>query len=618
MPGMMAFRFGPVLALLLTAACAPTAPELRPDTPGEDPALAAATALSQAGQHAEAARAYLALVQQKPDQAALLRILAAEAWLEAGDDTAAAESLRNIDTTSLELSERARLDLARAELAMMRGRLANAGWLLAASAEHLTPELTERHAELERRLAQLEAQPARASVNALLEAIDSGHFEPEMSLALLIEHPLAELETTLLDVAGHTEAMPWFDLVISAREVLLDDDRLDEALAAWQRRWPDAAFDAAAARRWIAAWRQTRPLPERIAVMLPDRNSPLHAPGQAVREGLLAGWLALPPTRRPRLEFHALPAAEGAVIPVWFDARETGADFLIGPLDRRHVNTLWAMPDAGLIPTLLLNRPDRTDDLPFGSLNTLALPPEEEAEMLAIEALATGHRRAVILAQYSDWGERVARAFSETFTLGGGTVVEDRIYDPAASDHSYLLRDALQVDRSEARIARLQRIIGDELEAVEQRRTDIDLIFLAARASDGRQIRPQLNFFGAADITVMAPSYIVDGAPEPGRDGDLDGIVTPLPPWFIDTTAAGALRQRALTLFPELDNATLSRLHALGRDAMALVPWLDLMQADPALYLPGMLGRLNLADGVHIQRQVRPVQIRSGRAQPWP
>ncbi|HSH27774.1 MAG TPA: penicillin-binding protein activator [Wenzhouxiangella sp.] len=227
-----------------------------------------------------------------------------------------------------------------------------------------------------------------------------------------------------------------------------------------------------------------------------------------------------------------------------------------------------------------------------------------------------GGRRALVLSQYSDWGERVAGAFIDTFTLGGGQVVADRIYDPEIPDHSTLLREMLEIDRSRARINRVAGLLDGEVESEAQRRSDIDVIFLGARASDGRLLRPQLEFFDAGDLTLMATSYIVDGAPRPERDRDLDGITTPMPPWFLDFTTAGAVRERAASLYAGLDNATLSRLHALGRDAIALVPWLSMMRADPTLALPGMMGELSLPDDHVIERNLPVVRIEGGRARP--
>jgi uncharacterized protein len=275
------------------------------------------------------------------------------------------------------------------------------------------------------------------------------------------------------------------------------------------------------------------------------------------------------------------------------------------------------LPDPGL-PMLMLNHPsERPDDSDaFGLVHAIGLLPEEEAELAAVQALVLGQRRALVLAQNTDWGRRVAGAFTETFELGGGQVLSKADYSASQVDHSSLLETLLELDRSAQRAARIARTLGEEVEAEPQRRTDADFIFLAARAEDGLLIRPQLRFFGAGDVPIMAISQILPGAPDPRRDEDLEGIVLPLPPWFIDGTPAGEQRRRAERLYSALDNPTLSRLHALGHDALSLTPWLDLMRRDPELYLAGLSGRLRLPENGRVERDLPFIRLVNGRAVP--
>jgi hypothetical protein len=604
-----------VVALL--AGCAPSGPGVRPGD-GADADLARIEAMLAEGDYEAAALAFEQEALTRPLRGERLLIRAAEAWLAADRLDEAELALGRIDTATLDDRDLVRLDLAQAELAMRRGDLANAGWLLASTADRLPAALEARHQALESRLLELESRPVRGALAALQDAVAEPDFSGETALALMLEFPVSELERVLYQVGNQPRLLPWLDLVISAREHLLDDPALEAALASWERRWPDLGYNAVEARRWIAAWRQTRELPAQITVLLPAADTALHRPGEALREGLVAGWLRLPPGQRPRLDFRYVGPDPGDVLAAWFDAREQGTDLLIGPLDRAKAQALAELPDAGVVPTLLLNLPEEPGRLAEsgGEIAALALPPETEAELAAIHALATGHRRALVLSQYSDWGERVAEAFIDTFILGGGQVLADRIYDPALPDHSTLLREMLEVDRSESRIDRIAGLLDGEVESVAQRRSDIDVIFLGARASDGRLIRPQLEFFDAGDLTIMATSYIVDGAPRAERDRDLDGVTTPMPPWFLDYTRAGTLRERARDMYDGLDNATLSRLHALGRDAIALVPWLSMMREDPTLTMPGMMGELSLPDGHVFRRDMPVVRIERGVARP--
>lgn len=602
--------------LVLLAACTPPGPAVRPDRI-EDPERERIEQLLAAEDFHAAALAFVDLAEQRPDQSDRLYLDAAEAWLLDGNANRAHEILALIAPEALAFDDQVRFDLAQAELAILRGDLATAGWLLAHSAERLPDHLLERHRMLEARLLELQAQPIRIAFEAFEQALTSPDFNPETALALLIEYPLSQLEELLFEVGNRPDQLLWLDLVISAREFLLDDEPLRRSLEAWEGRYPNAGYSAEQAHLWVSAWRLTVPLPASITIVLPGSDSPLYRPGTALRDGMLAGWLDFAPERRPQISFDYVDNTPEAILAAWFDARERGSDAMIGPLDRSQVNELVTLPDAGLMPTLLLNLPDDPGHLEYiGAMTAFGLPPEEEAEMAAVRALVAGHKQALVLGQSTGWGDRVARAFVDTFTLGGGRILEQRPYDPTSADYSNLLTSMLEIDRSEERSRQLTQLLNQPIESVAQRRTDVDVIFLAARASDGRQLKPQLRFFDAGDVPLMATSHIIDGAPDPSRDRDMDGIIVPMEPWFLESSHPGQMRNRAERMHPYLESPALSRFYALGRDAVALMPWLEMLRADPELYLPGMTGRLSLPDGRMMQRDLPFVRIRNGQAQP--
>lgn len=613
----MKYAFLPaLLAILLLTGCAPE-PLVRPDPPETSAAESIQTLIEQ-GRFDEA----LVELEGRIDnlgagEADRLRLAVAEQLLRAGAAEQARQQLGTVRTVELDREDQTRLALAWAELALVEGDNATAGWLLAQVADGLPPTLARRHAELEGRLRGSSDQPARNAVQTLETSLRAGDFEPDLALALLIEFPLATLQALAIDYGRRADLAPWLDLAVTAREFLLDDERLLPALERWQQRHPRSAYQARDAARWVAAWRQIQPPPGRVAVILPGPDSTLARPGRALRDGLLAAWTRLPPERRPELEFFYTPDAAEAVIGAWFSARESGAELVIGPLSRDQVDALLALGD-GAVPLLLLNHPsDRQALSRFpGLASAYALTPEEEAELAAARALVDGHRRALILRQDSDWGDRVAESFSQAFGLGGGRIVRDSRYSAAQVDHSILLEVVLGLDRSRERAGNLQRTLGMPLEAEGTRRTDADLIFLAARSDDARALRPQLDFFGAGDLQIMATSHVIAGAPDPRRDQDLDQVLLPISPWFLDGTREGQARVQAERRYDGLQNPTLSRLFALGVDALGLLPWLDGMRADPALYLPGLTGHLSLDREGLVMRDLPFVRIIDGRPVP--
>lgn len=594
-----------VLALMLSA-CAPSGPEIRPDQQTGDPGR-----LAERGRHVEAAEAWLELAEQQPARAVDARIAAARQWLEAGRIEEARSLVSALRAERLAPDLDFEVGLLGAEIALAQRDFTTAGRILSLPREQVPASLRDRFDALNERLAEANPNSPAARVEALSEALSESGFRPEMTLALLLELPLETLRNLKSEHGDRPLLTPWLDLAVSARTRLLDDPELERALAEWRQRHGIEAEVADDLYQWIAAWRQSLPMPGSIAVLLPG-DGPLARAGDVLREGLLAGWLEMPADRRPQLDFHYLDSSADAAVGAWFEARRQGSEFVIGPLARGQVDSLVTLPDTAL-PTLLLNRPTEDGMLPepMRPVAMLALPPEEEAELAAVRALVNEFDRAVVVAQQSDFGRRVADRFGETFQLGGGRVIGRTEYLPGEFDHTETLEELLEIDRSRDRIDRLERVLGTDIESEPQRRTDFDVVFLAARGGDGRQIMPQLRFLGVQPLPVYSTSDIWPGG---NVGGDLDGIQFPVAPWLLQQGEAARQRLRAERMFPALvGDPTMSELHALGRDALSLVPWMSMMKRDSLLYLAGNVGRLRLANGIVLERDLPWARIEGGR-----
>ncbi len=596
-----------LFAVLVVAGCAPAPVR---DTPPEQLAERAES-LYRAGDFEAAAKAWLEAASEQPDDAHVFRLKAAEAWILAGDRDRAESLLASVDTDRLGTADEHLMVLIHAQLALARNEIGRANQLLAGLPEELDPDLEMRRMDLQRSIAESRQDRAAERGAVLRELVESPDFEPELALALLIERPLAELDDLMFEHAREPDLLPWLDLASSARRHLLDDRALIESLELWEERHPAVGYPALEAYEWIRIWRQTVPHPETIAVLLPS-SGPLAEPGKALRDGLIARWLEMPADLRGELDFLELDSTPESAVSAWFQALERGADFVIGPLERAQVDALAEMPQLS-IPALFLNQPEQHDLGNHGMAQYLALPPEAEAEDAAIQALAQGHRRALLMIQDTAWGRRLGSAFSQTFEAGGGQLL-DRVYYPAdRSDHSVTLENVLGLGESGRRAEQLASVLATSVESVPSRRTDLDVIFLASRPGEAHQIKPQLRFFDAGTVPLFATSHVYAGMPDPNRDQDLDGTELAISPWFLEDTPEGELRRQAADRFSGLDSLTLSQLHALGRDAMALVPWLDFMRRDPDLYLPGAAGRLRLESGGRVDRDLPWARFENGR-----
>jgi len=225
-----------------------------------------------------------------------------------------------------------------------------------------------------------------------------------------------------------------------------------------------------------------------------------------------------------------------SILAAYFSALDAGADQIIGPLRKESVEALLSQP--GLVtPVLALN------DLPAefvapaglaGRLTGISLSQEAEVTAIARHAAASAYQRAIVVAPESGWGERMATAFQDEFLQGERQILAATRYLESENDHSAVLERLLLIDESKARAQRLENVLQVPLEFEPTRRTDVDVIFMAANTTQARLLRPQLRFLDAGDVPVYAAGRIYSGQPDPARNQDLDGVRFPLTPWELD------------------------------------------------------------------------------------
>ncbi len=370
-----------------------------------------------------------------------------------------------------------------------------------------------------------------------------------------------------------------------------------------------------------------------ITVDSPLRDGPLvallvplsgrqEALGTAVRDGCVAALIGAPAGRR--FSAKILDEARISAAEAHRQALDNGARALVGPLLKESVQALAPLAGQlggtmpGQMPVLALNNLADTDT-GAGDLWQFGLAPEDEARAIAARAAALGQRRAIVLLPASEWGERLLEAFSAEFSLQGGVVVDTRTYLPGTADYTLPIRSLLMT--TDPRPAAPGSVVNpDEKPTLGPgRRQDVDLIFVATNSSNGRQIMPQLKFFGAADLPTYSTSAIWDdGAADAD---DLNGVVFPDSPWVIAPDSRAQAVKAGLVSHWGKQALGVSRLYALGYDACQLLPEI-LGQPTPGPFgsgeLAGMTGMLYADSAGRIHRRLSFAEIRGGRAVPLP
>jgi uncharacterized protein len=362
----------------------------------------------------------------------------------------------------------------------------------------------------------------------------------------------------------------------------------------------------------------------RLVALFVPLSGRQQALGTAIRDGFIAAHLATPASRR--FDTLIIDEARVSAAEARSQAMKAGARILVGPLLKESVQAmaplvarqpgLQAGLQAGQLSVLALNNLAESDPA-AGGLWQFGLAPEDEAREIALRASALGQLRAVVLIPASEWGQRLLAVFTAEFSLQGGTIVDTRTYLPGAADFTVPIRTLLQtMDAPVTPPPGTATNPGEKPSLAPRRRQDVDLILVAANSSNGRQIVPQLRFFGGGDLPIYSTSAIwEDGANE---DDDLNGVVFPDSPWVIAPDDRQLAVKNGLARHWGRAALSVSRFYALGYDAYELLP--DILRQTPGPFsaseIPGATGVLYADSAGRIHRHLSFAEIRGGRPVP--
>lgn len=573
-----------ILALLTACAGAPPAPEKDTVAVPVSPAQAYA-----AGDYAVAARLWQQEASTQTGVAgAVSRVKSADAWLLADRAEQAKALLATIDKAELPAADQSLMDLALADLALRADRPDEAAQLLREAAASLPGYLGARYEQLLGNTELMLSRPGSRDISGVLARMQSGTtYQPEESL-LLVQSlqgvPSSELALQAANPRANQTVTGWLDLVLVIRRNLVDAAFLEQDILAWKGRFPHHYLsETNALDLWLLYRQQFKP-PGKVAVLLPGPGR-LEAAAEALRDGIMSAYLDSP--GGSEIFFLSTGETGESTAAAYLEARDLGAEWIIGPLQKPEIETLLGLPDLAT-PVLALN------DLPpgfitppalGGQINGVSLAPDDETRALVREIRKSGLQRAIILAPESEWGEHIAQLFQEDFLQDEGQIVAYISYPEGENDHSLTLEHMLRIDESKARKQELQGVLQMELRFVPVRRNDIDVIFLVASPGQGRLLRPQLRFYDAGDIPVYAPGRIYAGKPDALRDQDLNGVRFPTTPLQLNLNSADSLAALA-----SLRGGSFTALYALGQDAWDMLPWLGLMHQDPEFPFTGASG----------------------------
>jgi outer membrane PBP1 activator LpoA protein len=336
------------------------------------------------------------------------------------------------------------------------------------------------------------------------------------------------------------------------------------------------------------------------------------AAAAAIKQGLTAAWFSQPAESRPVLRFYDSSNPENAW-PLYTEATQRGADFVIGPLQKSAVTQLL---HAGKlpIPVLALNQVT-TDTVPPDNFFQYSLSPEDEARQVAEHAWINGKRMPVVLMPTSSWGNRIRDAFVKRWQSLGGQITEIQSYDAKKSDFGIPIQAMLDIDQSKQRRKRLTNLLGERLEFEPRRRKDVDFIFVAANPVKARQIRPQLQFHHAINLPIYTTSHAWQGFINFDKDRDLEGILFPDIPWLLADEGEEPLSLGRFKHLTRQKHSNSFRLVAMGIDSYLLPGHLARLQNSELEALDGKTGQLYMDQLNKLHRQLIWAQMKNSKPQ---
>lgn len=440
--------------------------------------------------------------------------------------------------------------------------------------------------------------------NLLVSGSDDSLQNDDLIWQTLMEIPLDELKKHV-DTITEREQQGWFQLAVLSKDNQTNLREQLQQLDQWVLNWPEHPASLALPADLQLLRQLLEEQPQQVAILLPFSGK-LSGAGIALRDGFMAAYYEMrrTDTHTPTLRFYN--TADIDINALYDQAVLDGAQMIIGPLSKDSILELSLRPEMP-VPTLALN----TIDNPNGAIPNLyqfGLGVEDEAQLAAQKAWRDGHRRALIIAPNSVWGDRSVDSFAQQWRQLGGDLIKDYRFEDT-NDFSKTIKQALLLDESNERAKEIRAIVGT-IEFEPRRRQDLDMIFLAAQASQARQVVPTLAFHYAGDVPVYGTSHVYSGQVNKKLDQDMNGVRFSTLPWMFNNTAN---EKGALQHYGD-NNASLQPLYALGVDCYHLYPRLKQLETVTNAHFYGQTGKLSLDEQNQIRRQQIWAEFRGGRA----
>ena len=549
-----------------------------------------------------------------PEQAALLRLSAADQAHRQQDNARSARILEQVQLESLKPAQQVFASTLAAELALSRNQPKAA---LTALSHPSLARLNELPADQQARTRSVHAAAFEADGQPLSAVQERIALAPLLSGEAAaanndaIWNLIASLPAEKLQSAGTDTLAGWSSLALAVKSAGTLEQQ-QAAIDAWTAQHPEHPAALQLPSPLVKLKSLTSQPLTKIALLLPQEGQ-LAGVARALRDGFMAAHFQAQQAGQNPPAIQVFDSSRLTSLDDFYrQAQAAGVQLVVGPLEKPLVKQLAAYPQLP-ITTLALNYSDAGQANP-PQLFQFGLAAEDEAREVSRRAYADGMRRAVALVPSGEWGDRVLKAFRQDWEAKGGTLLAaEHVAQPVALAQQ--IADLFQLRQSEGRAKSLQSTVGGNVSAQPSRRQDIDFIFLAATPQQAQQIKPTLNFQYAGDVPVYATSNVYSASGDVNQYNDMTGIRFCETPWLLDSS--NSLRQQVVRQWPQAAGS-LGRLYAMGVDAYSLAPRLGQLKTLPDNRIEGLSGSLSMSPTQRIERQLPWAEFSGGQVKRLP
>ena len=330
----------------------------------------------------------------------------------------------------------------------------------------------------------------------------------------------------------------------------------------------------------------------------------------------------------PSLQFF--DTNELSMVEIAKQLQEQNFNFVIGPLLKPNLEQFLPLVDN--IPVLMLNalpsgkQFDSNGEpiLQTSSLHySFTLSPEGEAEQAAELISQNKHKKPLILAPRSNYGQRVANAFEtrwKKLNIERQQQTDNALENYSAETHYFtnkadfarFIDTTMQTNKSKGRINQIKTIIGKPIETEVRSRRDIDAIYLVSDRSELILLKPFISvsispFAKYIPLYASSRSHDVDLTKKQNKE--LSNLIFSDISFLMDDKSQ--INKKVQAIWPKQRFSTL-RLFALGYDSYNLIEQLKQLQVVDGYYFEGLTGQLTLDKGNTINTKLQWAKYQKG------